>query len=427
MTRDDRRVRRAAGMLAVGLAGAGLDRIEDERSSRNRRWAPVIVFTTILLGMLTGQRSFKDTERLTTTMSSALRRKVGIRRRVPDTTQRDQVMSAKPGSVRFALHRQVRTALRRKQLEPVGLPCGVLTLDGKVVMTMLDDSAYAQPHGDGRFCVRTMTCALVSGRATVCIDVSPIPREHNEMAWFVPTLAGVIEAYGRSEMFQLITTDAGMVSKENADFVHDDLHLGYLFALKENQPTLVAEVDRFLGRLPAKSGCAETREKIGGRTHVRRLWLTEEVAGSHGWTHLSTGLRVQYTVQEKDGTVVSTMDRLFISNEKLKRFTPEQWLAIVRAHWRVENDVHKTLDVAMAEDDRPWSRDPRAMLTLQVLRRIACNALTLFRSVSLRSDGKKAMPWRDLFDWLMQAVHAALPVHVDGLRWESPGASVART
>ncbi|MSP71327.1 MAG: hypothetical protein EXR76_03890 [Myxococcales bacterium] len=92
---------------------------------------------------------------------------------------------------------------------------------------------------------------------------------------------------------------------------------------------------------------------------------------------------------------------LFTSNQERGRFTPDQWLAIVRAHWRVENGVHQTLDVAFAEDDRLWPRDPRFMLNLLVLRRIAANALTLFRVVSHCSEAKGTLPWRDLFAWIL--------------------------
>ncbi|MSP71328.1 MAG: hypothetical protein EXR76_03895 [Myxococcales bacterium] len=38
MAREDRWVTRGAGVLAVGLAGVSLGRIEDERGGRNRRW-----------------------------------------------------------------------------------------------------------------------------------------------------------------------------------------------------------------------------------------------------------------------------------------------------------------------------------------------------------------------------------------------------
>ena len=423
MTREDREIRRAAGAIAVSVGRARLDRVSDGRARRGRRWKASALWRAMLVGMLAGKRSLKETEGLTERLSGPMRRKLGISRRVPDTTMREMAVATPWESVRDVLHGQARAARRKKQLEPVGLPCGVLAIDGKTTMTNMDDGEFAQEQGPGRFAVRTMTCALVSGSATVTVHVSPVPRERNEMSHFVPTLREITDAWGRGELFGLVTTDAGMTSKANADFVHDELHTGYLFALKDNQPDLRSEADRLLARLGADAVAAETRERIGGRVHRRRVWLTDEIAGFHDWTHLRTVMRVEYEVTAKDGTLVSTMNRYFITNERARRFTPEQWLHIVRAHWRVENDVHKTLDVELGEDERPWIRAVPGMLVIQVLRRIACNALVLLRSRTLRRRQARAastpplVEWGTLFARLHKALIAAQDRHVEGLRW----------
>jgi hypothetical protein len=61
---------------------------------------------------------------------------------------------------------QLRAAWRRKALVPVGLPVGVLALDGKVTALPCINGEFAQtqhpeqglPYG----LIRTVTCALVS-------------------------------------------------------------------------------------------------------------------------------------------------------------------------------------------------------------------------------------------------------------------------
>jgi hypothetical protein len=68
-----------------------------------------------------------------------------------------------------------------------------------------------------------------------------------------------------------------------------------------------------------------------------------------------------------------------------------------RMHWGVENNVHNTLDTAFEEDDHPWiEADPKGALIVALLRRIALNLLVLFRSVTQRSDERRAIPWADL-------------------------------
>jgi hypothetical protein len=57
------------------------------------------------------------------------------------------------------------------------------------------------------------------------------------------------------------------------------------------------------------------------------------------------------------------------------------------------------------------------MLALMILRRIACNAMAIFRAHSLREVRPGLIPWRELMDWLRHAVSAATEHHLVGLRW----------
>jgi len=78
---------------------------------------------------------------------------------------------------------------------------------------------------------------------------------------------------------------------------------------------------------------------------------------------------------------------------------------------------HHTLDTAFEEDDRPWiESSPRGMLAVAILRRLAYNLLTLFRSVTQRSDARRATPWLDLLRWFYNAVISASDHDVFALR-----------
>lgn len=422
MTRD-RKIRRAAGVIASGLAVLSLAQMSDARARRGRRWrSQVPLWTAMLLGMVSGRKNLAGVERMTDDLPLPLRRKTGIRRRVPDTTMRDLVMATPLAGPRELLHRQVRRAHRRKALAP-GLPCGVVAIDGKTVMTRLPDRTFAQDQGGERYAVRTMTSSLISARARVCLDAEPIPKEHNEVAWFLPTLLALRSAYAGLDLFELVTGDAGMTSKDNANAVHA-MNLGYLFGLKGNQPELLAEAERLLAHLPADDALAETSERQNGRIVTRRLWLTAEMAGYHDWEHLRTVIRVQSESRYYDGRLDREIEnRYFLTNEPYGRFRPAQWLAVIRGHWRVETDCHQTWDVAFEEDDHPWIRATHGLLVTQLLRRIGYNLLVLFRNVSLRSERKALLPWNELYEWLDLALKAALDHHVEGLRWEDRSAA----
>ena len=99
-----------------------------------------------------------------------------------------------------------------------------------------------------------------------------------------------------------------------------------------------------------------------------------------------------------------------VSSLPRSRLTAEQWLLVLRRHWGLET-AHQILDSAFEEDDHPWiESSPRAALVVATLRRIAYTILTLFRSVTQRSDLQRAVPWKALMrDVLFALVTTTTP------------------
>ena len=198
----------------------------------------------------------------------------------------------------------------------------------------------------------------------------------------------------------MLSYDAGACSLENAGIVvGKGLH--YLFALNAAQPTLFAEAQRQLGGL--SQPVAVDEENRSGKHIERRLFITDEMSEWLDWTHLRTVVRVQSVRVEDDGTETVLHDRYFLSSWPADKLKKEHWLFLVRAHWGVENNCHYTFDTVFAEDARPWiNGDGQGALNVLILRRVAYTLLTLFRSVTQRSDEHRLMPWRTLVD----AVHS---------------------
>jgi hypothetical protein len=372
-----------------------------------------------LSALMAGAGSVAEVETLTTQMSPAMRRRLRIGRRVPDTTLRTALVTLPLDEARALLRRLCRAGHRRKALRPVGLPFGVAAVDGKHVATdMADGGGWAQAQGEGRYVVRTLTCALVSSRTAVCLDAVPIPAERSEESAFPEALAALLEHYGRSGLFSVVSVDAGIASEANARLIARS-GLGYLVALKENQPTLLDEAVRLLGHLPRAGALAVTDDWTGSEYVVRRLWLTDEMAGYHGWDHLKVAVRIETERQDRDGRVLGREDRYLLASLERDALTPEGWLRLVRSHWRVENDVHKTLDVVLREDERPWFRAAGGMLVAAILRRVAYNVLALYRSVTLRGEARDVLPWKELLGWMRTALVGAVAADLAGLRWHS--------
>jgi hypothetical protein len=396
-----RMTRRLAKVFGKRLPEAALEEVADPRERRGRRWNLGSLLRALVLGLSAGCRSLQETEELTARMSHPMRRLLGVARRLPDTTARDLLCRLCPTEVRKALHRLVRQAQRRKALSLQQLPFGMVAMDGKATAIEGCDDLYAQrqSRADGTSdtsVVRTVSCSLVTAAGRPCIDVVPIPASTNEMGHFETAFRQLTSAYQGLGLFRLVSYDAGACSLDNAGLVVEQGY-HYLFGLKGTQPTLLEEAERLLAGRSAEQADAFSEDVVAGKTVVRRAYLTGEMAGYLDWHHLGTVVRIESETLDRDGGRVSYENRYYVSSLVTAALRPEQWLYAVRAHWGVENNCHHTWDTAFEEDGRPWIQaHPRATVVVMVLRRIAYNILTLFRSVTQRSEDKRQMPWKPL-------------------------------
>ena len=331
---------------------------------------------------------------------------------VPDTTLRALLVQMDPESLRIPIHNIIRAAHRRKALEPSVLPFGMLVMDGKVNCLSACDDHYAQrqKREDGlvRGLLRTVTCVLASAPGAPCIDAVPIHASTNEAGTMVSALKSVLKAYDKLDLFQVVSYDAGGCSLANANELHDELHKDYLFGLKGSQPTLFDEAKAILSGVASDKALAATVDKVGGGTVTRSLFLSEDIAGFHEWTHLRTVVRVRSEKRDHEGKTLSTEDRYFITSLAMTRLSHAQWLWMIRRHWAVENDCHWTLDAIFEEDDRPWIKsDVKGALAALLLRRLAYTLVTLFRAVTQRSEERRAMPWKKLLEEIADALKCA--------------------
>lgn len=417
-----RLTRRMIGVLAARLPEVRLDEVADPRQRRGKRWPLATLLRVVLVALVAGCKSLAQVEALTAEMSVAARKRLGIWRRVADTTLRDVLCKLDPADLRPALHALVRAAHRRRALEPQGLPIGVAAMDGKstAVRSCDDDYAQRQSQEDGASLVgmvRTVTCTLISTLAMPVIDAVPIPAATNEMGHFEASLRSLHAAYRSIDLFQMVTYDAGGCSEENARVVRElDLH--YLFGLKGTQPTLLEEARRLLQALPAERAAASSQDRLGGgRIVVRRAYITDQMSSFGTWAHLRTVLRIESETLDASGQRIAHEDRYFVASLPVIRLTSAQWLLVVRRHWGVENNCHHTLDTAFEEDDRPWiESEPRGVVVVALLRRLAYNIVTLFRSVTQRSDERRHTPWRDILRWFYNAVLSASEAELADLR-----------
>lgn len=431
-----KKIRRMAGLMRSRLPELRLDQVKDPRSRRGRRWKYLaLLLRATLLGVMAGCKNLTAVESLTDEMSVASRRMLRIPRRIPDTSMRNTLIKLSPEELRRVIYRQIKTAHRRKALPPFGLPFGQVAIDGR--STALPDvppdkvpkgsdgdwaEQFAQRHtrsdGTSYRLMRTITCTLVSARAKPCIDAVPIPARTNEMGHFATVLRDLMKVYKRCKLFQLVSADAGNCSLANAGLVTGELNLDYLFRLKADQPTLLAEAKRLLGGRRARQAVAKTVDVVGSTTETRRLYITDEMAGFLDWGHLRTTIRIRKQKHDiQTGKLLESEDHYAISSLDMDALSKDQWLYAFRIHWGVENQCHNVWDTTFTEDKHPWiEADPKGMVAVLLLRRLAYNLLALFRAVTQRSDELRQIPWKTLMRWVYNTIIAAQATDLEGLR-----------
>jgi hypothetical protein len=408
-----RRIQSTQTYLAQRQEALRFDRVDDPRDPRGQRWRLSALLSSALLGMVLLARSLRRAEQLSEDLAGArLLRQLGLHRRVPDSTLGEALSRVAPSELLAQLHHQVLAEHRRKALRPVRLPVGVIAIDGKT-QAVLEEPAdpffsQRQSRADepGRYVHRVLNATLISAQAAICIHQMPIPAVTNEMGFFPAFFDGLVKAYRRADLFEVVTSDAGVIGREHGAWL-DEQGFGYVVALKDNNPDLELEARGLLQSLAEEEPpvASEPFELDSSRGWVKRqLWVSSELRGWPGWEHLRQVLLVRvWAKKTKNGPVEHLEDRLYVTNlTAAHRLRGKKLLALVRGHWRIENELHGTLDLELREDDPWWVRRGYGLINTGLLRIIAYNLLAIARLIHLRRDIPPS--WKQIRDWLRDAI-----------------------
>jgi predicted transposase YbfD/YdcC len=146
----------------------------------------------------------------------------------------------------------------------------------------------------------------------------------------------------------VITTDAMQSNRDNALFLRKAKNAHYLFPVLGSQPTLNATLNA-LAREDVPVAAA-TSEISRGRIETRTIRVLPAPAGA-GFEGAAQALLIErYTSQKKKGQWRTSCEAvLCLTSLSADETTPEDLLAHVRGHWRVEH-AHWLRDVIWKED-----------------------------------------------------------------------------
>lgn len=252
----------------------------------------------------------------------------------------------------------------------------VVAIDGKTLRGSFD-------RRRGRSPLHVVSAWVAEGGITLGQIVTE--EKSNEIT-AIPELLKTIDVRGAT-----VTLDAMGCQKTIARAIIDG-GADYALALKNNHPTLRAEVEAAF-EYPEATGASKkeietcrVESKGHGRHEVRRVTVIRNVdciTEADDWKGLRSILMVERERTIGDETSRETAYYLSSLSESAARTEKR-----IRMHWSIENNLHWTLDVVFGEDkSRIRSRNGAANLTQ--VRKLALSLLKLEQSRPGKSIAKK--------------------------------------
>lgn len=327
-----------------------LEQVTDHRRKRGVRYPLALVLSLVVLGKLAGMTSLAGIAEWARLRSDWLKQALPCTRAsLPCASTYGKVLRRVEAEEVTRLMAQWLTRLaatRRCDSEPSRLFAQAeareqhlhLALDGKTLRGTLGHASSEQPSQH--------VVALYETQTGVVLAQQAVPDKGNEIS-LEATLLTPSLVQGR-----IITADAlhthrtccALITRFGGD---------YLLIAKANQPTLEEDLRLFFTEPPPD--CRDWRQartctKAHGRLEMRELVATTELNEflAATWPGVAQVFCLKRTVQQRGG--VRTQTIYGISSLSPKQACALQLLALVRAHWRIENCLHWRRDVTLRED-----------------------------------------------------------------------------
>lgn len=406
------------------------ERVQDPRYAPNVDYPLPVILTVLVTAMVTAAKSLRDVELRTGQLVEQNGSWQGLQNRIADNTFAKVLPRLDvPGLVK-RLVGMVKAEHRRENLEPTVLPFGTGAIDGKNVATLrwhdlcrlLDlDPNTAKPmrvkrlvkkqfpnvqvciptEGEPYALARVHTVTLISSQAANCIYQRPIEGRTNEIGAMPALLKELRVAYGRTDIIDMLTTDAGNTSLDTATMIVDKLRWHYFSQIKSEHGELHREAVRLLGRRRTSTASHTYTDTQNGYAVTYHAWTAD--LSDHGWlewNHARQLIRIQRVAEHPTTGHTTVGNRYYVTSKTSAVLKPKDASTISRGHWRCEEETHWTTDVVLNEDRRrlAWSRHPNGVFIVSVLRMMALNILAVARKLSRLPYTNETPTWRQVVE-----------------------------
>jgi len=217
----------------------------------------------------------------------------------------------------------------------------------------------------------THVVELFAADDRLCLAVEKVPDKTVEKST-LPVILEQVDVEGA-----VISGDAHFTVPESAALIVD-AKADYLLAVKDNQPSLCAEIENFFDQAHAVEwdelphSFHQEIDKGHGRIETREVRVVEDLdwlPNANKWKNLTCLIEVRSTRQKIGSASNEVFKRFYISSRRASAKDFAKW---VRQHWSIENKCHWIADVIFEEDDNVMDRGHSAE-NMALFRRLAMN------------------------------------------------------
>jgi predicted transposase YbfD/YdcC len=324
-----------------GLAGH-LAAVPDPRDPRGVRHTLTSLLLAAVASVLAGARSFTEIGGWAADAPPRVLAALGVRydplARVfqpPDETTFRRVLEAvDPAALEAAVGSWLAARLQASCLPPGPgrRERRAVAVDGKAVR----GTRHASSDGQAQHLL-----AAADQQAGAVLAQAEVDGKTNEITCFAPLLAPLDLAGA------VVTADALHAQREHAQFLVTQKNAHYILAVKNNQPTLYAQ----LASLPWRQVPAgfDARERGHGRAEWRTL-KTAAVAAGIAFPHAAQAIQIRRRRKPLAGPKRWSAETSYaVTSLAASQADPAQLARWIRGHWGIEA-LHHIRDVTYGED-----------------------------------------------------------------------------
>ncbi|MGH8649954.1 MAG: ISAs1 family transposase, partial [Burkholderiales bacterium] len=257
----------------------------------------------------------------------------------------------------------------------------IVAIDGKTLRR-------AYQEGGGKAPIHMISAW--SSRQHLVLGQAKVAEKSNEIT-AIPALLERIDLKG-----SLVSIDAMGCNPDIAQAILD-AGADYLLAVKDNQPTLHAEIKSYFDTAPqSEVKRSKTTEKEHGRLEIRDHAVSHNLdwygtarsyPGAPRFPHIATIGMVRSHIER--GGKIESEQRSYISSRLL---TAQAFADGVRNHWAIENNLHWNLDVTFGEDQSRL-RAGHGARNMAVVRHFAINLVRQVKDKRSLKRRRKRASW----------------------------------